>query len=151
MITDNSVSSAEVTINAPAELVWSVLLDFASYSKWNTFCPQITGEARLGAALTMQVDLGNGLQQQVESITRLEPFHTIVWSMENKPGDPIHADRIQRIVPIDDTSCRYWSIDEFSGEAMKPMIEMMGPAVEEGFNRCAQGLKARAEDLFSNS
>jgi uncharacterized protein YndB with AHSA1/START domain len=148
MITANSVSSEEIIINAPAQLVWDVILDFANYGLWNPFCPGMKGEAVVGSPLEMQVDLGNGLQTQVEYVTKLEPFHTIVWSMENKPGDPIHADRMQRIIAIDETSCRYWSIDEFSGEFAGPMIEQLGKQVEQGFNGCAAGLKARAEALF---
>lgn len=149
MITESSVSSEEITINAPAELVWEVLVDFENYGQWNVFCPEVKGVAEIGAALHMQVDLGNGLQAQVEYVTKMEPCHTIVWSMENKPGDPIHADRTQRITAIDAGSCRYWSIDEFSGAAVAPMVEMLGAQVEEGFNRCAAGLKARAEALYS--
>jgi uncharacterized protein YndB with AHSA1/START domain len=147
MITANSVSSEEIVINAPAEVVWDVILDFANYGLWNTFCPSMKGEAVIGSPLEMQVDLGDGLQTQVEYVTKIEPIHTIVWSMENKPGDPIHADRVQRITPIDESSCRYCSIDEFSGEFSGPMIEQLGKQVEKGFNDCAVGLKARAEEL----
>ena len=92
MISENAVASDRVTIAAPAELVWQVIVDFGSYGEWNTFCPSIEGKLALGEPLTMQVDLGNGLQEQVESITVLEPPRQIVWSMENKPDDPIHAD-----------------------------------------------------------
>jgi len=149
MITANSVSSEEIIINAPAQVVWDVILDFANYGLWNTFCPGMKGEAVIGSPLEMQVDMGNGLQLQVEYVTKIEPIHTIVWSMENKPGDPIHADRAQYITPIDERSCRYWSIDEFSGEFAGPMIEQMGAVVEKGFNDCATGLKARAEALYA--
>jgi len=151
VITENSVSSEEIVIDAPAELVWDVLLDFENYGQWNVFCPSVKGEPVVGAALEMQVDLGNGLQEQVEYVTRVEPCHTIVWSMENKPGDPVHADRTQRIVPIDATSCRYQSVDEFSGEFVPQMMEQMAEVVERGFNRCAQGLKKRAEALYRAS
>lgn len=151
MITENSVSTEEITIAAPAQVVWDVLLDFDNYGQWNRFCPEIKGEAGMGSALHMMVDLGNGLQQQIEYVTRLEPPHLVTWSMENKPGDPIHADRTQRVTPIDETSCSYWSIDEFSGEAVAPMVEAFGEQVEKGFNLCAEGLKARAEALYQAS
>lgn len=148
MITENSVSSEEITINAPAELVWDVILDFENYGLWNTFCPSMKGEPVLGSPLEMQVDLGNGLQPQVEYITKIEPCQTVVWSMENKPGDPIHANRAQHITPIDESSCRYVSVDEFSGDMAGPMIEQLGKQVEQGFNACAVGLKKRAEELY---
>ena len=63
-------------------------------------------------------------------------------------SDPIHADRAQYVTPIDDTSCRYVSVDEFSGEFAGPMIEQMGALVEKGFNTCAADLKKRAEALY---
>ncbi len=100
MITESSVSSEEIIINArAAQIVWDVVLDFDNYGVWSTFCPSMKGEAVIGSPLEMQVDMGNGPQLQVEYVTKLEPIHTVVWSMENKPGDPIHADRMQRITP----------------------------------------------------
>ena len=39
MITETAVFSDEVTIDAPVELVWKILLDFDNYGQWNTFCP----------------------------------------------------------------------------------------------------------------
>ena len=128
-----------------------MLLDFSNYALWNPFCPSMKGEPVVGSALEMQVDLGNGLQPQVEYVTRLEPYHTIVWSMENNPGDPVHADRMQRITAVTDQSCRYWSVDEFSGEFVTAMMEAMGEVIERGFNNCAKGLKQRAEQIFGDT
>jgi hypothetical protein len=132
-------------------LVWSVVVDFDNYRLWNRFCPKISGELELGSPIAMRVDLGNGLQDQVEYVSRIEPPNVIVWSMENRPGDPIHADRLQRITAIDESRCSYWTVDYFSGDMIGLMIKEMGEAVERGFNICAKGLKARAEALHSNS
>jgi uncharacterized protein YndB with AHSA1/START domain len=145
------VSSDIVTIEAPAELVWQVLVDFASYDQWNSFCPSIEAELRIGSPVKMKVDLGQGLQEQVEFITCLEAPQKITWSMENNPGDPIHADRSQVIEAVDENTCTYVTYDEFSGEAAEAMVEMLGQAVESGFNICAHGLKERAEKLHSQS
>jgi len=151
MIGEKSVTSDEITIEAPAEVVWSVITDFDNYHLWNEFCPRIEGELALGAPLAMQVDLGNGLQDQVEYITALEPPYRIVWSMENRPGDPIHADRTQIVTPIDEGHCSYYSIDEFAGDMVPSMMQDMAEPVERGFNLCAAGLKARAEALYRNA
>lgn len=148
LIDSNSVSSEKITIHAPAELVWQVIVDFDNYGQWNPFCPSVEGALELGAALTMKVDLGNGLQEQVEYISAIDAPRRIVWSMENKPGDPIHADRSQIIESINAHSCTYWSIDEFAGDMVPAMMAAMAEPVERGFNRCAQGLKAHAERLY---
>lgn len=143
------VSSETVTINAPAQLVWEVLTDFSAYGEWNAFCPSIEAQLVMGSPVKMQVDLGMGLQEQVEYITCIEAPRKITWSMANNPGDPIHADRSQVITPLDAKSCTYVTYDEFSGEAVDAMVEAMGAAVEKGFNLCAQGVKARSEQLFA--
>lgn len=151
MITENSVASEPIVINAPAELVWQVLIDFDNYPQWNTFCPQAHAKLEIGSPIEMKVDLGNGLQDQTEYLTRIEPNRVIAWGMANKPDDPIHAVRTQSIEPITHNSCTYNSIDEFSGSAMAPMIAAMGKAVESGFNRCALDLKQHAEQLHQQT
>lgn len=145
MITDTTVASDEIEIDAPAELVWQVLIDFENYSEWNSFCPQATAKLELGAPINMMVDLGNGLQHQIEYISRIEPNRLIAWSMANKPGDPIQAVRTQTISALSSNRCSYVSIDEFAGSAIKKMIAAMGKPIEQGFNRCAKDLKRYAE------
>jgi len=95
VITEDTVSSDEIEIQAPVELVWSVLVDFANYGAWNRFCPVCEAELVMGSPVKMQVDLGFGLQEQVEYICRIDPGAAIAWKMDTKPGDPIHATRTQ--------------------------------------------------------
>lgn len=149
MINANTVSSDTTTIGAPIELVWAVLVDFSKYGTWNPFCPSCDAKLEVGAAITMQIDLGAGLQEQTEYITRIEPCTAIAWGMENKPGDPIHALRTQYLTKLDDNSCSYLSVDEFSGDATPQMMELMATAIELGFNRCAIGLKHYCEQQFA--
>ena len=61
----------------------------------------------MGSPVKMQVDLGSGLQEQVEYITCIDAPTKITWSMENKPGDPIHADRSQVVTTVDGEHCTY--------------------------------------------
>ncbi|WP_116364537.1 SRPBCC domain-containing protein [Parahaliea mediterranea] len=147
MIDGLTVSSDVVEIEAPAALVWQVLVDFDRYGDWNTFCPVADAELALDTPIRMQVDLGFGLQEQVEYICRIEPERVVAWRMENKPDDPIHAVRTQVITPLGDERCSYVSIDEFGGPGAAEMMDMMGKPVETGFNRCAQDLKAHCEAL----
>jgi uncharacterized protein YndB with AHSA1/START domain len=150
MITQDTVSSDTVTIAAPIELVWEILLDFDNYGAWNTFCSSIKNESlALGSAVDMMVDLGGGPSQQVEYICEVTPPTRIAWRMENKPGDPIHAVRTQDLARIDDTSCTYVTADLFTGPEATNMMAAMATAVETGFNRCAYDLKAYAERRFS--
>jgi len=148
MMTESTVSSDEITIHAPVELVWDILVDFGNYGQWNSFCPQCEAELVLGSPIKMQVDLGFGLQEQVEYISRIEAPSAIAWKMDTRPGDPIHAERTQFLRKVDDTTTVYVSVDEFAGEGVPMMMETLGKAVEDGFNACGQGLKKQAERLF---
>lgn len=148
MITENTVSSDEVEIDAPAALVWEVLVDFAAYGEWNTFCPAAEATLALDSPIRMQVDLGFGLQEQVEYICRIEAERVIAWRMANRPEDPIHAVRTQTLTPLSGGRCRYVSVDEFGGPGAAEMMEAMAGPVEAGFNRCAYDLKAHCEALY---
>ena len=149
MITADTVSSDQIDIQAPIELVWEVLVDFPNYQAWNTFCPRCEAQLEIGSAIRMQVDLGFGLQEQVEYICRIEPPTAIAWKMNTAPGDPIHAVRTQYLQALDENTTRYVSVDEFSGEAVAGMMDSLGKAVEEGFNRCGYGLKQYCEQLHA--
>jgi hypothetical protein len=147
VITESTVSSDVVVIDAPVELVWDVLVDFANYGKWNKFCPSCEAQLTLGTPVKMQVDLGFGLQEQVETMCRIDPCEAIAWRMANNPGDAIHAIRTQYLEKLGDAQCSYVSVDEFSGEAAPGMMELMAKPVEDGFNLCAYGLKEYCEGL----
>ncbi|AMO55943.1 SRPBCC domain-containing protein [Endozoicomonas montiporae] len=150
MITENSVSSETVTINAPVEVVWDILVNFSDYHKWNRFCPKAEATLEIGSPIVMMVELGFGLQEQIEYITRIEPNELIAWAMANNAGDPIHAVRTQQLTRLDDNRCLYQSVDDFRGsdpETMKKMLDLMGKPVEDGFNLCASGLKEYAEKV----
>ena len=69
--------------------------------------------------------------------------------MKNEPGDPVHACRTQRLTKVTDTSCTYYTIDDFSGEFVPAMLENFGVHIEAGFNLCAKGLKRHAEARFA--
>lgn len=149
MITEDTVSSDVVVIEAPIDLVWDILVDFQNYGRWNTFCPSCEAELVLGTAVKMQVDLGFGLQEQIEYMRRIDPCEAIAWGMENKPGDPIHAVRTQYLNKLEEARTSYVSVDEFSGEALPGMMELMAGPVEAGFNLCAYNLKEYCEQLYA--
>lgn len=149
MISEDTVSSDEVVIEASVELVWQVLTDFKNYGEWNTFCPSCEAELVLGTPVKMQIDLGFGMQEQVEYMCRIDPLEAIAWRMANEPGDPIHAVRTQYLKKLGDSRCSYISADIFSGEATASMMELMAKPVEKGFNLCAYDLKSYCEQKFA--
>ena len=47
---------SEIEIDASAELIWSILTDFASYSEWNPFVREISGEPKVGERLEVRLE-----------------------------------------------------------------------------------------------
>ena len=99
----------------------------------------------------MMNDLGFSLQTQTEYIICIEATKKIAWSMENKPGDPIHTCQSQYITALSHNSCSYYTVDDFSGEHMPAMLEQFAAGIERGFNSCASDLKDYAEKRYQQS
>ena len=57
----------EVTIQAPAERVWAILIDFPSYPSWNPFVREILGDPVPGSRLTVRLSQGGS------SVTTFHP------------------------------------------------------------------------------
>lgn len=151
MITQDTVYSDTVTIAAPAEMVWDILIDFANYSLWNSFCPELINKAlAIGEDVEMMVDLGQGLQKQVETICLIEPVKTLAWEMILENKETLHACRSQRLTALTPTSCSYVSEDAFTGNLTELVIESQGQAIEKGFNACAYALKDYAEKRYAS-
>src|SRR5919206_3637792 len=47
---------SQIEIDAPAERVWHLLTDFASYPQWNPFIRSISGEPRVGERLEVRIE-----------------------------------------------------------------------------------------------
>ena len=149
--------SAKVSIDAPLDVVWAVMLDTAAYDEWNPFvfeveCPS---PAKVGDPITLHVRWANGkTTSSPERITVIEPPHeadgvrTAVLSYEYD-GLPdklglVHSVRHQRLTQEPGGPTEYDTVQELTG----PMVRFAGPArIIDGFERHAAGLKQRAESL----
>ena len=147
---DAVVVSETVLIEAPAELVWQVLVDFAAYPDWNPFCVEASAELELGAPVTMK--LKSYLEpdtyfDNVEYISALDAPRLIAWSAPYIEAWPYPARRDQIIEALGPERCQYHSTDAFLGPHGIHVMRFAGPWVKRAFNDTAWALKARAESL----
>ena len=152
--------SAAVTIEAPIDVVWAVMLDTAAYGEWNPFvyraeCPSPPVE---GDPIVLHVRWANGRTvRSPERITSIEPpsydaagtaFARLSYVYEGLPAKLglVRGTRHQRLRQGKGAPTEYDTVEEFSG----PLVGLAGPGrVEEGFRRHAEALKRRAEELAS--
>ena len=46
----------EILINASAEKVWNILVDFDKYPNWNPFIKSLTGDVKVGGKITVRIE-----------------------------------------------------------------------------------------------
>lgn len=146
----NLVRSLSVEIAAPAELVWSILVDLPSYPQWNPYTVKVESSLRLGEPVNLFLPdptRPGELLHVVEYLADFEPHRLLAWEMIASADNPDAARREQIIESTGPHSCRYQTTDQFLGPTADQVMANHGPWVKQGFDAVALALKARAEAL----
>ena len=146
--------AASVSIAAPIEQVWAVMLDTESYGEWNPFVEKADCSATaVGEPIMLHVRWANGrTTTSPERISIVDPPHdeggvrraTLAYVYEGLPAKLglVKGTRYQRLSQEPDGPTCYDTVEEFSG----PLVKLAGPErVEDGFRRHAEALKSRCE------
>ena len=156
----SGLSEARATIDAPAELVWSVMVDLARYPEWNPFILRVKrrGGPRpaVGDDILLRVRFGNGREyDSPERIVAMEPptvgpDGVVRARLEYEYSNWLHryalirGRRTQTLSQGPDESTVYETYERIHG--------LLGFAISKraitgGFRRHAEALRARAESL----
>ncbi len=137
---------ASIVIDAPAERIWQILLDFERYGEWNPFTPRVESTLQPGAPVHLHVRLrGERLSHRVEYVTAVEPERRLAWRMQLGPRFLLAAERRQLLEPAGAGQTCYVSEDEITGWLTPLVMRLFGVAMQRGFEDVAQALKKRAE------
>jgi hypothetical protein len=139
---------AEIEIDAPAERVWSILVDVAAYSEWNPFTPRVDTTLRVGDEVVLHVAMkpGRPLILQKERITANDPDALeLGWGMQLGARAILHANRVQKLERLPGDRTRYWTGDTFGGLLVPVVMGLYRADIQRGFDGVARGLKQRAE------
>ena len=151
-VNDTTVYSELVQIDAPADVVWAVMIDFARYPEWNPYTIKVETTLEIGApvVLTLPDPANPGSTFQThEQISAIEPLHHLQYNTgDSIPG--VHAVRDQWVQVTGHHTCSYQTTDVFTGEYAQAAFDAMGAWVTEGFTATAHALKARAEALWTS-
>ncbi len=135
----------DIVINAPPELVWSVLTDTTNYKGWAAFLVGIHGEIEDGSTITVDFQLDSSK----EKLTTVD--HTIAvldgteffWA-EKGPGG-IRDNHHFRVEPLEEGKTRFVQSDEIIGGITFLMGGRLAKMYVEGYQAFNRGLKAEAE------
>jgi uncharacterized protein YndB with AHSA1/START domain len=150
-----------VAIDAPIDVVWSVMTDLPRYGEWNPFVVSITrrdsAPMRVGTAVSLHVRWSDGGEERtVEVVTRLEPpgrgsssdarratmeYRYTGWLPRLHL---VEGSRLQTLEQAPGGRTVYRTLEVFRG-----LLAFAVPLakVQDGFERHAAALAARAQAL----
>lgn len=149
----NLVTSVKVQIEAPASLVWDILVDLDNYPQWNPYTVRVESTLKMGAPVNLFLPdptRPGELIHVIEHLAAFEPAKQLSWELSASDLSPDAARRDQYIEATGDASCTYYTTDLFLGPTAPAVMEQHGPWVKQGFDAVAHSLKKRAEQLYAN-
>jgi uncharacterized protein YndB with AHSA1/START domain len=135
-------------VEAPKDVVWSVIADFAAYAEWNPFVVACSSELRVGAPMAMTVRLGDRQREQVEFVSRVVEGELFEYRM--KPVGPLlHSYRQHEVASQADGRTLYRSTFELNGWLAPLVGAILSGPLHDGFKGMTDSLVSRSEQLVS--
>jgi hypothetical protein len=136
---------ADIEINAPAERVWAILTDFASYPKWNPFIVSIQGEQRAGGRLVVSIKPpGHEAMSFKPKVVRFQPGEELRWLGRVGPPRVFDGEHVHQVESLGERRSRYIQSEKFRG-LLVPFLGSTITSAEKGFVEMCKALKKRAE------
>ncbi len=145
------IISKKVEINAPASVVWDILIDLPRYGEWNPFCIECKSTLEMGAPVNMKLKsyvVADEIFDNCEYVCAYEPEKMLSWELPYAEAWPYPARRDQIIEKLDDAKCIYYSTDAFLGDNGIHVMRFAGAWVKLAFDDTAFALKERAEAFY---
>lgn len=135
----------QIEIAAPVERVWSLLIDFASHSRWNPFIRSIEGTLKVGGSLNVFVQPpgSNGMRFR-PTVLAVEPNRELRWKGKLLlPGlfDGEHSFRLES----KPGGLTFHQGEMFSGILVPLFRRSLDGATKQGFTAMNEALKREAE------
>ena len=136
----------EVAIDAPAEVVWEVLVDLEAYNEWNSFIVQSAGRAEIGERLVNRMQPPGGRAMTFKpTVTEVEAGRTFEWL--GRLGLPRLFDGRHRFelesTPSGGTTLIH--SEYFDGLLVRFLRSSLDTSTKAGFEAMNAALKTRAE------
>jgi phytanoyl-CoA hydroxylase len=141
-----------VVIQAPVDVVWATLTDYASYADWNPYVVRADGAAEAGARVAVRTyptvgDPAEGVTGELEygiEVTVLEPLVRMGWV--GADGDPalFHGDHLWEMV-ADGGATVVRHHERFSGSKAETILAKHGAGIRHDFGRFNAALRDEAQ------
>ena len=140
-----------IGIQAPAEVIWGLIHDLASWETWNPIYTKAAGDIRIGSTLEMTLELPGQAAQQIKPVV-LEwvPNEQLHWRL-SLMGGLVKTLRYIEIEQLAEASCIVSNGEFFAGLMGPSVVKRARGSVRRGFIAMNEALKARAEAQWQAS
>lgn len=134
-----------IDIDAPPAVVWSHLVDTASYGEWNPFVRQLRGELNTGETLTVRLAPPGCRAVTIKpTVTTAAPERELRWVGHLLVPGLFDGEHGFRLDALPDGRTRLVQFENFRGL----LVGLLGATLERtrvGFEQMNRALKQRAE------
>ncbi|SRR5581483_10504947 len=136
----------EITIDAPEEKVWSILVATGGYAEWNPFITSIEGELAVGTRLRVRIEPPESrpMTFRPHCLERTES-KKLRWLGSLGIKGIFDGEHIFELESLGTNRTRFIQREKFSGIFVPLLWSSVAPNTLRGFEAMNQKLKSRAE------
>jgi hypothetical protein len=135
-------------VQAPAEVIWPIMSDLATWQEWNPLYPKAAGIIRIGEILTLDLALpGQPVQTIQPRVLDWAPLDHIHWQLKLLRG-LVTSVRYLEIEIMGDASCIVSNGELFTGP-LSFLVRSQRRAIRQGFDAMGEAIKTRAEAAWA--
>lgn len=131
-----------ITIKAPAQMIWEILVDAANWPAWNSTVDKVDGTIAPGESITVYAKVNPGRAFPVK-VTEFAAPQRMVWT-GGMPLGLFKGVRTYTLTSRDEGETELTMSEEYSG-LLAGMMTRSIPDLQPAFDEFARSLKAKAE------
>ncbi len=135
-----------IAIDAPAQTVWAVLDELASYPEWNQMLPDIAGRTTVGGQVTTTFVRPNTPVMKISpKITRIVAARELRWLTQAPDPTTFSGEHIFRIEPREGGGVTFRNDEIFRGSLVEERWPALNTNTRAAYEEVNRRLKERAE------
>ena len=136
----------QIEINASAERVWSVLMDFPAYARWNPFVRSIDGKSAVGESLNVFIQPpGSGGMKFRPKVLAAEPQREFRWKGKVVVPGLFDGEHFFKLEPKSDNRVVFHHGEVFTGLLVPFLKRSLDGPTKQGFIAMNEALKREVE------
>ena len=136
----------EITINAPADKVWGILMNTQEYPKWNPFILSVDKEFKAGEKMNILLRQNESKKMNIKPVCiEVNKDKKLSWKGSMGMKGIFDGHHIFELESKDENTTRFIHREEFSGILVNLFWKQLDTHTRDGFEMMNAKLKELAE------